>query len=64
MWDPSLWVDEGFINIPRSEWMTIPLISGWDEKAKGKPKVYPLGLEDQKVVSETFDDLHAKGRMS
>ena len=28
------------------------------------PRIYPLGIEDKKVVNKTFDKLHEQGRMS
>ena len=45
-------------------WMKIPLKEGWQDKVKGKAKVYPLGIKDREVVNREFDKLHKQGRMS
>lgn len=60
---PSLWQDNGFIDIPKDEWMRIPLKSDWQSKLNGKSKIYPLGTKDREVLDRTFDELHQKGRL-
>ncbi len=60
---PDLWKSEGFAKLPEDQWMHIPLRSDWETRISGKAKVYPLGTEDKKLVDQTFDDLHAKGRL-
>lgn len=60
---PSLWKDDGFIKVPPEEWMRIPLKDGWQDKLTGRSKIYPLGIEDRKLVDETFDNMHEQGRL-
>ena len=45
-----------------SKWMSILLKEGWQEQAKGKAKVYPLGIRDKKIVDIEFDKLHQQGQ--
>ena len=61
---PTIWTDTGgFADVPEDKWMTIPLKEGWQDKTKGKAKVYPLGIRDREIVDKEFDKLHAQGRM-
>ncbi len=60
---PTLWVDQGFVKVPKEEWMKIPLQENWQSKISGKAKVYPLGIKDKEVVDKTFDELHRQGRL-
>lgn len=63
---PTLWIDEGFVDIPQEEWMKLPLKSDWESRlgrSGGKAKVYPLGLRDRQIVDKTFDELHKQGRL-
>lgn len=60
---PTLWNDDGFIKVPPDEWMRIPLKEGWQDKLTGRSKIYPLGIEDRKLVDETFDKMHEQGRL-
>lgn len=63
---PTLWIDEGFVDIPENEWMKLPLKSDWESRlgsSGGKAKVYPLGLRDRQIVDKTFDELHKQGRL-
>lgn len=55
---PTLWKDEGFVNVPMDEWMRLPLQSGWESKITGKAKVYPAGLADRECMDKVFDRLH------
>ena len=48
------------VDIPEDYWMPIKLKSGAQPKAS---KVYPLGQKDRQVVDETFDKLHAQGKL-
>jgi hypothetical protein len=50
-------------SIPEDQWMTIPLVEGW-EKRMPKPKVYRLGKKDRDVVDATLDQLHKEGKVS
>ncbi|KAJ6126071.1 hypothetical protein N7471_010564 [Penicillium samsonianum] len=43
--------------------MEIPLVDGW-EKLIPKPRVYPLGPADRKIVDDMFDKLHRHGKMA
>ena len=52
------------MELPQEEWMRIPLRSDWESRISGKAKVYPLGTRDKKLVDQTFDELHAQGRLS
>ena len=42
--EPSLWTDTATtMDLPKNQWMDIPLIANWEEKFKaGNAKVYPL----------------------
>lgn len=60
---PSLWEDDGFIRVPPEEWMRIPLKEGWQNKLTRRSKIYPLGIEDRKLVDETFNKMHKQGRL-
>ena len=60
---PSLWLDTGFVDIPKDEWMRISLRDDWQTRVTGKAKVYPLGIKDQEVVNKTFDELQQQGRL-
>ena len=61
---PALWRDSGFADLPKEDWMRIPLKSDWEDKIPGKAKVYPLGAKDRALVDQTFDELHDLGRLS
>ena len=62
---PTLWTDDGFVQVPEEEWMKLPLKSDWESRINGKgAKVYPLGLRDKEVVDKTFDELHRQGRLA
>ena len=63
---PRIWNDtDSFVDIPKDEWMKILLRDDWESKMPAKaPRVYPLGIEDRKVVDKTFDKLHEQERMS
>ena len=44
--------------------MDIPLVEDWRERYKpGLARVYPVGKSDKDLIDETFDKLHATGRM-
>ena len=61
----DVWASEGntgLVKIPQDRWMEIPLVDGW-EKLMPKPRVYPLGPADRKLVDDTFDKLHKEGKM-
>ena len=45
------------MDLPKREWMRIPLRSDWESRISGKAKVYPLGIRDREVVDKTFDEL-------
>ncbi len=61
---PSVWNEEGFVDVPETEWMRIPLRSDWETKSSKTARVYPLGADARKVIDDTFDKLHDQGRMS
>ena len=54
----------GIIRLPPDEWMTIPLVDNWEDKAKFTSKVYPLGNEARQLVDKTFDTLHEQGKLA
>lgn len=58
----DLFVDQGqTVDIPEEEWMPIPI----KPDAVTKPaKVYPVGQKDKQVIDDTFDKLHAQGKMT
>lgn len=53
----------GFVDIPEDQWMTIPLIDGWESKLP-RTKVYPVGPRGRQVIDETFDKLRQDGKLS
>ncbi|MGI4816790.1 MAG: reverse transcriptase domain-containing protein, partial [Janthinobacterium lividum] len=63
---PDVFTDQGtFVDIPRREWMKIPLRHDWQNKLPAKgARVYPVGNEGRKVIDDTFDKLQREGRMS
>ena len=61
---PKLWEEGGFADIPREEWMRIPLKADWEDNTPKTARVYPLGRDAREVVNKTFDKLHAQGRLS
>lgn len=60
---PTLWVNDGFIDVPKDQWMTIPLKQNWKSKISGKSKIYPLGRDDRAVIDSIFDKMHEQGRL-
>ena len=60
---PTLWVDDGFANVPQDEWMKLTLRNDWQDKVSGKAKVYPLGIKDREVIDKTFDEMYEQGRL-
>jgi len=54
---PLLWTDKGLIDIPKDEWMKIPLVEGWQNQ-KVRARAYPLSQRDREVLDKTFDSLH------
>ena len=62
---PTLWKDEGSVDVPMDEWMKIPLRSDWESRVKARTnaKVYPLGLKDREVVNKVLDELYDKERV-
>ena len=59
----NFWRDEKFINVFENQWMTFSLKNDWQSSVFEKFKIYSLNFEDQKIVNETFDDLHRKKRL-
>ena len=59
---PDIWIDRGTtVDIPEESWMPITLKP---EASSIKPsRVYPLSTKDKAVVDETFDKLHAQGKL-
>ena len=57
---PDIWKPGGIADIPQEDWLTIPLRPNAKIESA---KVYPLGVEAQKVVDDTFDQLHEEGKM-
>ena len=44
--------------------MTVSLKPGWESKVSAiKSRIYPLGNEAQRVVDNTFDEIHKQGRL-
>lgn len=60
---PTLWKDDGFIHVIPKEWMRIPLKEGWESKIIRRSKIYPLDLEDRKLVDKTLNEMHEKSRL-
>jgi len=55
---PMLWDEGGFVNIPKNEWMRIPLRSDWEDKVPKTARIYPVGNKGRKVINDTFNKLH------
>lgn len=60
---PQVWEDTGFVNVPKDEWMKIPLKKDWQSRVNSRAKIYPLGIKDREVVDRVFDELHEQGRL-
>jgi len=60
---PSIWGSPGFVHLPVEDYMRVPLIPNWEEKAKFSSRVYPLSQQAKDLVDETFDKLHEQGKM-
>ena len=59
---PSIWESSGFVQVPPERWMKVYLKPGWETKVSAiKPRVYPLGINSQRLVDETFDELQCLG---
>ena len=43
--------------------MRIPLKEGWQNKLIERSKIYPLGIQDKKLVDEIFDKMHKQSRL-
>ncbi|KAJ5338301.1 hypothetical protein N7452_005029 [Penicillium brevicompactum] len=61
--DAASKTETGRVKIPEDRWMRIPLVDDW-ERVMPKPRAYPLGAADRKLVDDTFDALHKEGKMS
>ena len=60
---PDLWVDKGWVaKLPEKDWMTIPLIDGWDP-SKVAAKVYSTTGKDCDEIDKAFNKLHEQGWM-
>ena len=60
----EIWIDQGgSVDLPKEDWMRIPLRADWESKITGRPKVYPLGIKDRLIMDEVFDKLQAQGRL-
>ena len=61
-----IWQDTGrTVNIPESDWITIPLKKGWKEAgAKLAHQVYAQGPKDKQVINKEHNKLHLENRMS
>ena len=61
---PSIWESSGFVQVPPERWMKVHLKPGWESKVSAiKPRVYPLGIDNRRLVDETFDELQRLGRL-
>ena len=62
---PTIWKDDGFVNVPQDEWMKITLRDDWQSRlpSTNKAKIYTLGHRDREVVDKTFDEMQQKGRL-
>ena len=60
---PTLWKNEGFINISKNQWMRFLLREDWQFCVNDKSKIYSLELKNQKVINDTFDELQKKERL-
>jgi hypothetical protein len=58
----DIWSHLGVVNLPQDEWMRIPLVNGWETKMP-KNQVYRSGDADRALIDQTFDQLHADGKM-
>ena len=63
---PTVWRDEGFVNVPEDRWMKITLRDDWQNRlptTNKSSKVYPLGIQERQVVDDTFDKIQEQGRL-
>ena len=59
---PEIWTDQGTtVNIPKEEWMPIPLKPGLPPKPT---RVYLVSQRDKQVIDETFDKLYSQGKIT
>ncbi len=59
---PSIWQDNGPIDMSEEEMMKIPLVEGW-QNTKLNFRAYPLGREERAILDKKHDALHEQGRM-
>ena len=61
---PEIWTDQGStVRMPESDWMPIPLKPNAADIIK-PARAYPVSQKDKQLIDETFDKLHAQGKMS
>ena len=53
----------GITNIPKDQWMKIPLKEGWEDRLP-KPKIYNVGKRGRDAIDRAFDPLHKQGKMA
>lgn len=58
----DVWRDKGIIPMPEEQKMRVDLVEGW-QRQRIRTKHYRLGIEDQALLDETFDNMHASGRL-
>lgn len=60
----SIWEFSGFVQVPPERWMKVHLKPGWESKVSAiKPRVYPLGINNKRLIDETFDELQRLGHL-
>ena len=59
---PSIWESSGFVQMPPERWMKVHFKPGWEAKVSAiKPRVYPLGINSNRLVDKIFDELQRLG---
>jgi Reverse transcriptase (RNA-dependent DNA polymerase)/RNase H-like domain found in reverse transcriptase/Integrase zinc binding domain len=59
---PTIWTDQGIIDLPLEQQLKVPLVDGW-QNAKLNSRPYPLSRKDRECLDKTFDPMHEQGRM-
>ena len=61
---PLIWESSGFVQVPPERWMKVHLKPGWELKVSAiKPRVYPLSIDNKRLVDETFNELQRLDRL-
>jgi hypothetical protein len=59
----EVFLDKGFTNLPKEQWMRIPLKPDWENLAPKKCKAYPVNSRDDAVIEETVENLKSGDKL-